>query len=219
MSSAVTNEALTVRAAKLGKRFGARVVFKNLEFAVSSGTVAAILGANGAGKSTLLRLVCGLMRPDAGTIMVQTPQGEISGAALRGLCGLAAPDAPLYRELTCAENLEFFAQARGVVCDISGHLERFALGKRQGDLAGDLSSGLRARLQLAVATLHTPPILLLDEPSANLDEAGRELLKRVLDEQREHGLALVATNDARDLELCDERIWVVRNGEAGARHE
>ena len=201
-------------AARLGKRYGARVVFKNLDFSAAGGTVTAVLGANGAGKSTLLRLIAGLLRPDAGEIKVQgatDSQSEVSSAQLRALCGLSAPDAPLYRELSCLENLEFFGQARGV--DYRGetllsHLEKFALRARRNDLAGDLSSGLRARLQLAVATLHQPPILLLDEPSANLDEAGRALLKCVLEEQRTRGLALVATNDTRDLELCDEQIRV-----------
>jgi heme exporter protein A len=201
-------------ASRLGKRYGARVVFRNLEFSVESGTVAGVLGANGAGKSTLLRIVAGLLRPDAGEIRVsgaKSPQDVISGADLRALCGLSAPDAPLYRELSCLENLEFFAQVRGADYQsqtLLAHLEKFALRTRRDDLAGDLSSGLRARLQLAVATLHAPAILLLDEPSANLDEAGRTLLKRILEEQRTRGLALVATNDTRDLELCDVQIKV-----------
>lgn len=190
------------------------MVFKNLEFSVESGTIAAVLGANGAGKSTLLRLVAGLLRPDAGEIKVQSANASlnvISGAGLRSLCGLSAPDAPLYRELSCLENLEFFAQARGVNHQkeaLLSHLEKFALRARRDDLAGDLSSGLRSRLQLAVATLHKPLLLLLDEPSANLDEAGRALLKRVLEEQRGRGIALVATNDSRDLELCDAQIRI-----------
>lgn len=198
-------------ASRLGKRYGARIVFKNLDFEVKSGSVAAVLGANGAGKSTLLRIIAGLLRPDAGEIKVCSPKSEISGAKLREICGLSAPDAPLYRELTCLENLEFFAQARGVDSQenaLLSHLEKFALRQRRHDFAGDLSSGLRARLQLAVATLHAPPLLLLDEPSANLDDAGRALIKRVLDEQKARGLALVATNDSRDLELCDARIAV-----------
>ena len=200
-----------LQVSRLGKRYGARIVFKNLEFSVQSGSVAAILGVNGAGKSTLLRIVAGLLRPDVGEIKVVAPQGDICGGALREICGLSAPDAPVYRELTCFENLEFFAQARSVVFSESTlllQLEKFALRHRRHDLAGDLSSGLRARLQLAVATLHAPPVLLLDEPSANLDEAGRALLKQVLQEQKARGFALVATNDTRDLELCDERIAV-----------
>lgn len=214
MNSEPESPDFSLIASRLGKRYGSRVVFKNLEFSVKSGTIAAVLGANGAGKSTLLRLVAGLLRPDAGEIKVQGANSSlnvISGAGLRALCGLSAPDAPLYRELSCLENLEFFAQARGVNHQseaLLSHLEKFALRARHSDLAGDLSSGLRSRLQLAVATLHQPLLLLLDEPSANLDEAGRALLKRVLEEQRGRGIALVATNDSRDLELCDMQIEI-----------
>lgn len=211
---------MMLRAQSLGKRYGGRIVFKNLDFSLESGSVAAVLGANGAGKSTLLKIVAGLVRPTVGQVVWSDAQGEICGEKLKWLCGLAAPDAPVYRELTAGENLEFFACARGLSWNsdvIEAHLEKFALRARRHDLAGDLSSGLRARLQLAVAMLHQPPILLLDEPSANLDEAGRELLRRVLDEQRTRGLALVATNDTRDLELCDARISV--SAEFGVRNE
>lgn len=197
----------TLCAEKLAKRYGMRAVFRDVSFTLASGRAAAIVGSNGAGKSTLLRLVAELLRPSLGGVWWRNARGEKEECG--ALCGLAAPDAPLYRELTALENLEFVARVRGLKLDASAlqsHLENFALGKRGADLAGDLSSGLRARLGLAVATLHTPPILLLDEPGANLDDAGRELLARVLAEQRARGVALVATNDAREAALCDENI-------------
>ncbi|MBV9866609.1 MAG: ABC transporter ATP-binding protein [Abitibacteriaceae bacterium] len=197
---------------KLAKRYGARVVFRDVNFEVEVGTVAAVLGSNGAGKSTLLKIVAGLTRPTSGRVQ-WLPTGDAQGAldaeVLQWQCGLAAPDAPVYRELTVGENLEFFGRVRGVELTpdaVLSHLEKFSLHTRRNDLAMDLSSGLRARLQLAVATLHRAPLLLLDEPSANLDEAGRAILQRVVEAQREQGLALIATNDPRDLELCDERI-------------
>lgn len=191
---------------KLTKRYGARLVFRDISFDVAPGSVAAVLGSNGAGKSTLLRIVAGLTRASSGEVV----WGSNDAAELQWNCGVAAPDAPVYRELTVTENIEFFAAPR---CNMSpaaitAHIERFGLRARAKDAARDLSSGLRARLQLAVATLHTPPVLLLDEPSANLDEAGRDILRSILEAQRGHGLALVATNDTRDLELCDARIML-----------
>jgi heme exporter protein A len=196
----------------LGKRYGTRAVFRGLNFEVGSSTVAAIVGANGAGKSTLLRIISGLVRPTLGQVQWRDETFTVSQpSALSEICGLAAPDAPLYRELTALENLEFFARSRGLPFDVNQlgeHLAQFGLGTRSEDLAGDLSSGLRARLGLAVATLHAPPVLLLDEPAANLDEAGREILQRVLDAQRTRGIALVATNDAREAATYDERIVV-----------
>jgi heme exporter protein A len=189
---------------KLAKRYGARLVFRDVSFEVAPGSVAAVLGSNGAGKSTLLRIVAGLMPATHGAV---SWNGD-AGSEFQWNCGLAAPDAPVYRELTVAENVEFFAAPRKSLTreEIAAHLDRFGLAGRGSDAARDLSSGLRARLQLAVATLHAPPVLLLDEPSANLDEPGRAILRGTLAAQREHGLALVATNDTRDLELCDARI-------------
>ena len=186
----------------LGKRYGARTVFRGVGFTVTPGAVAAVVGSNGAGKSTLLKVVAGLTTPSAGSV-------GWGDAGLKGQCGLSAPDAPLYRELTALENLEFFAGARPAAWSTVGlldHLDQFQLRARANDLAGDLSSGLRARLQLAVAVLHAPPVLLLDEPSANLDEAGRAIFRDVLQAQRARGVTLVATNDARDVELCDTSI-------------
>ena len=225
-------------ARKLTKRYGARAVFRDVDFDLEAGRVAAIVGVNGAGKSTLLKIVAGLARPSRGEVtwcsgaadevdganasrpsdeasnrvmrLAATPTNAVAaGVELKWLCGLAAPDAPLPRELTVGENVEFVARVRGLPHDarsIAAHLEKFGLGARRDDLTGDLSSGLRARLQLAVSLLHAPPVLLLDEPSANLDEAGRALLRRLLDEQRTRGVALVATNDEREAALCDARI-------------
>ncbi len=203
-------------ARKLSKRFGARTAFRDVNFQVASGQVAAVVGSNGAGKSTLLRIVAALMRPSSGDIAWRDDAksgdariDENRDSELRWMCGLAAPDAPLPRELSCAENLRFIARVRGLACDAdwaASHLERFGLRLRRDDLTGDLSSGLRARLQLAAATLHEPKILLLDEPSANLDEAGRALLQQVLDGQRARGLVLLATNDEREAACCDFRI-------------
>lgn len=193
----------------LSKRFGSRGVFRGVSFEVESGQVAAVVGRNGAGKSTLLRIVAGLTAPSSGEVLWQSQTPDPKPESPRNHCGLFAPDAALYAELTALENLQFFARARGLKRDegaLMAHLERFALDKRRDDLAGELSSGLRARLKLAVATLHAPLILLLDEPSANLDDAGRALLQDVLSQQRARGLALLATNDARDLASCDARI-------------
>jgi len=197
----------------LTKRYGYRQVFRDVNCKIESGQIIAVTGRNGAGKSTLLRIVAGLLRPSAGKVLLTETH-----------IGLAAPDAPLYRELTVQENLQFFAKANNVEAasrrlikrrdaistktapDIENVLERFHLTPRRHDLAGDLSSGWRARLQLAVATFAAPKVLLLDEPAANLDEAGHALLWELLDEQRQRGIALVATNDTREAARCDRAL-------------
>lgn len=192
----------------LTKRYGYRQVFRDVNCQVDSGQIVAVTGRNGAGKSTLLRIVAGLLRPSAGKVLLTETH-----------IALAAPDAPLYRELTVQENLQFFAQSHGVeaasrrsikrqdaVSTMNTTLERFHLTSRRHDLAGDLSSGWRARLQLAVATFAAPKVLLLDEPAANLDDAGHALLWELLNQQRQRGIALVATNDAREAARCDRAL-------------
>lgn len=178
----------------LSKRYGARAVFRQISFEMRPGTTAGIVGANGAGKSTLLRILAGLLQPSGGKVAWEY-------SAVRR--GFFAPDAPVYRELTVLENLQFFALAQNRPVDLEEHLQRFQLHPRRSDFAGDLSSGWRARLQLAVATLGAPQVLLLDEPSAHLDSDGLGLLHEVLDVQRSRGIALVATNDPREAARCD----------------
>jgi len=190
---------MILRAQGVGKRFGPRVVLRDVSFEVAAGTVLGVVGRNGAGKSTLLRVVCGLTAPSRGLV-------GWNNSPTRNQCALFAPDAPLYRELTCLENLRFWTHSRGNDAALRLHLERFALGSRENDFAGDLSSGLRARLGLCVAAWHTErerPILLLDEPTANLDDAGRSVVATLLEEHRARGVSLLATNDARDLAMCD----------------
>jgi heme exporter protein A len=190
-----------LEAKALSKRFGVRIVLKNLDFKVESGQCLAVVGRNGAGKSTLLRLVAGLIEPSRGEV-------KWDGQKPRSFCALAAPDAPLYRELTCLENLKFFARGAADEAALKAHLQKWDLDGRAADLAGDLSSGLRARLQLSVAAWFERPILLLDEPSANLDEGGRGLVENLIVAQRTRGITLLATNDSRDFDWCDGRIEV-----------
>ena len=187
-------------ATRVFKRYESRLVLRDLSFEIAPGSCVAVLGPNGAGKSTLLRLVAGLIAPSRGEV-------RWNDAATRGQCALAAPDAPVYRELTCLENLKFFSGGADNQA-LQTHLTDWNLGQRADDLAGELSSGLRARLGLAVASWFEHPILLLDEPSANLDESGRALVARLIEAQRARGVTLLATNDARDLSWCDAQVRV-----------
>jgi len=204
---------------RLRKKLGARLVLRDVSFEVPGGSSCAVIGRNGAGKSTLLRVVAGVLRADSGRVAWQAEasggqlegevEGEVEGDELRQSCGLFAPDAPLYRELSCAENLEFWSRLRGLPCEekrLRAHLDRWQLGARWNEPALALSSGLRARLGLAVATLGAPRLLLLDEPGANLDQSGRELLRGLLEEQVARGVVLVASNEPREIALCQARI-------------
>lgn len=174
-----------LRAKGLGKRFGEKWLFRGVEFELQGGDRLVVLGKNGAGKSTLVRMLCGLEPPTEGSVEAE---GSIS---------LAAADQALYPNLTCAEHLELAASLRGVNVDAE-ILADFELLAQRDQRAGDLSTGQRSRLKLALALQNQPDVLLLDEPSANLDDAGRGIVERVVLEQSKAGAVVIATNDPQE---------------------
>jgi len=198
---------------KVVRSFGPRRIFGPLSFVVERGRVLGIAGANGAGKTTLLRVLAGLLRPSAGRVVLEGVGGD-GPAPTRDLpraIGWAAPDTTLYGELTAAENLEFFAEVAGEKRGSIGAAARLThVGLDPARLATlpsrMLSTGQRQRLKIAYATLASPPLLLLDEPGANLDEPGRAIVMKVVAAQRLHGMTVVASNDLRDLALADETV-------------
>ena len=193
----------------LGKRFGSRVLFDGLTVEVPAGEALVVTGPNGSGKSTLLSVVAGLQRPNRGTMRVLDGEQELPVEAWRRQIGMVAPDLTLYPELTAAENLQFFARVRDAqLTDVRLHrlLERVGLDGRGDDLVRTFSSGMRVRLKYAYALLHEPRILMLDEPTANLDVEGAAMVEEVIREQRERGILILATNDPRELEHGDQIV-------------
>ena len=182
---------LPLRLHALSMAYGRRALFSGVSAEVEPGRCLVVTGANGSGKSTLLKIIAGLVRPEAGTV-------EFSGG-----CGYAAPDVQLYGELTGTENLAFFARLRGLPADdTAGLLKQVGLPPARGrDLVSAYSSGMRQRLKLAVSLLGNPPLLIWDEPTATLDNAGRSIADTLLSECRESGrIAVVATNDLAEAE-------------------
>jgi len=169
----------------------------------------------GRGKTTLLKTLAGLIRPSGGRIKIFLEGEEIGeGCDPRDVpwsIGWVAPDLALYGELTAEENLIFFERVRGRAAHLSGVKALLAgVGLPESSYSqkslSSLSTGQRQRVKLAFATLHEPDLLLLDEPGANLDEAGRSIVQKVVAEQRVRGITVIASNDPRDLALTDERV-------------
>ena len=197
---------------RITHNFGARCVFRNVCCTVKPGEMLIVSGANGSGKSTLLRVIAGLLTPSTGTVQVMADGEKVVGFDSRRHMGYVAPDLVLYRELTGAENLQFFAELHGVKLDRSATIDlltRVGLRGRGRDLVGAYSSGMRQRLKYAFALLHNPPILLLDEPTANLDVDGIAIVESIAEAQQRReggGLTIVATNEPRELAWSDLRI-------------
>jgi len=195
---------LTLR--DVARRFGPRAVFADIHAEAQTGQTLVVAGRNGSGKSTLLKIIAGLLPPSAGAVTLSLSGRPLDRLARRRVLGYVAPDLALYAELTGAENLLFFARLRGIAlsrAELIALLERVGLKGRGRDYVGNYSSGMRQRLKYAFALMHGPPVLLLDEPTTNLDAQGLEMVESVVVEQKQRGLAVIATNEAREVEWGD----------------
>lgn len=189
----------------IGKAYGNRRALARVSLEAGPGDVVAVTGPNGSGKSTLLKIIAGLLRPSRGEVSLMLEGRTLDTAARRRAVGYAAPDLALYPELTGRENLMFFAAARGARLTgdaAEGRLAAVGLTGRGGDFVGAYSSGMRQRLRLAFALLGDPRVLLLDEPSATLDEGGVAVVAGIVAAHKEaDGLTILATNDPREIGL------------------
>ncbi|HEV2856244.1 MAG TPA: ABC transporter ATP-binding protein [Thermoanaerobaculia bacterium] len=174
------------------RRFGRLSVLEGVSGTVEPGGLLLVTGPNGSGKSTLLRCLSGLLAPDGGTIEYREDGVDLDAAGRRRRIGVVTPDLAFYSELTVAENLAFFARLRRVGPE-RGLAVLDRLGLPLDRMAGALSSGMRQRLRWAWALLHSPRLLLLDEPFQNFDPAGERISREILAEHlAEGGLAVVA---------------------------
>ena len=197
-----------IRLNNVSQMFEGREVLHQLTCSFQGGRVTAVVGANGSGKSTLLRLAARLMLPTSGTVDTFRDGIPVKGAEYRSLLALATPEMELYTRLTVRENLAFLLSVRGVACE-DAHLEallaRVGLpAEVLGRMAGQLSTGMRQRVRLAVLLGADAEVWLLDEPGLALDERGRAFLLGEVRQAAERGrLILWATNDREEREAAD----------------
>ncbi len=200
---------------RLSKRFGERAVLTDLSLSLQPGEVYGLLGPNGAGKTTALNLLCGLLQPDSGEILVQ---GQPVCQATKLLVGVMPQQNLLYQSLTCTENLSFIARIYGLdkqettqrvqVC-----LRSVNLLERANDVVGDLSGGMQRRLSLAAAIIHQPKLVVLDEPSTGLDIEARYEVWELIRSLKQQGVTVLLTTHLLDEveRLCD-RIGIIKQG-------
>jgi heme exporter protein A len=196
----------------LAKRYGRRSLFHGLGFDLGPGDSLAVTGKNGAGKSTLLQIVAGVRTPTAGTVRLWLRGEEVEPEVRPLRTGFVAPYLHLYDAFSAGENLDFLARARRLTeadVRIAAVLDRVGLGDRGDDLVRTYSSGMKQRVRLAAALLAGPSLLLLDEPTSNLDAPGRAVVETVAQAHRDAGgILLVATNVDHEAALCERAIEV-----------
>ena len=212
MPSFVSSIEPVLEASNLSKRFGRRLLFHKLSLRVRGGETVAVTGANGSGKSTLLRILAGVMTPTDGEVSLWTEGAVVPAERHPMHVGLVAPYLNVYDGFTPHENLHFIARARGLAgaeARIRRMLERVELDGRSEDMVSTFSSGMKQRVKFAAALLCEPPLLLLDEPNVNLDAAGQEMVRSIVEDQTgAGGIVVVATNDDREEGRHDRALRV-----------
>jgi heme exporter protein A len=200
----------------LQRSFGRARILRGIDLALHAGEALAIVGPNGAGKSTLLRLLAGLMRPTAGEIQVRGRSLRRGSNSSRSAVGFLSHQSLLYDDLTVRENLLFAARLYALHQPdhiVDGALRAAALTDRGSDLPRRLSRGLLQRAAIARALLHSPSVILLDEPFTALDAPAAERLQTDLRSRLERGAALVVvTHQLADVWSLASRLGVLIEG-------
>lgn len=200
----------------LSKRYGAYQALKHLNLFLQPGEIYGLLGPNGAGKTTTINLLSGLLQPDSGTVAVG---GQTASAVTKPLLGVMPQQNLLYQSLTCAENLAFFSKIYGLgrslrARRISECLAAVNLTDRATTPVSQLSGGMQRRLSLAVAIVHQPKLVVLDEPSTGLDIEARYEVWSLIRALKQDGVTVLLTTHLLDEaeRLCD-RIGFIKRGQ------
>jgi heme exporter protein A len=202
---------MKIIAADIAKYFNEKKIFGDINFTITSGRSLTITGPNGSGKTTLIKIISGLMRPTVGSLMFYSGEEEIQREQRYQYLSLVSPYFELYEELSAYENLHFLIRLRDIKDgeqNAEALLKRVNLYGREHDAVKTYSSGMRQRLKYVFALLSNPEVLLLDEPTSNLDADGIDIVYEIIQEQKGKKIVIIATNDRNDLKYGDQRIEI-----------
>ncbi|MBN6187163.1 ABC transporter ATP-binding protein [Aneurinibacillus sp. BA2021] len=207
---------ITIR--EISKRYGSKTVLQNVSLNITKGEMFGIAGENGAGKSTLLSIIASVSKPSAGEVCIDGVSVQKGGSKVKRRIGYVPQELALYPSLRGIDNLSFWGKMYGVrgselalrmeeVMDIIGLRDRI---KERVDA---YSGGMKRRLNLGVAMLHRPDLLILDEPTAGVDVQSRRQIMQALKEMSAQGCTILYTSHhLEEIEACD-RIGVLQGGE------
>jgi len=206
---------ITIRGLK--KRFDHVLAVDNLDLTVREGEMMGLIGPDGAGKTTLLRILCGLYTADAGECWIGGLDTAKNIRAVRSFVGYMPQRFSLYPDLTVAENLRFFADLFQVTREEhKKRMERLLEFNRLGPFlkrrAADLSGGMKQKLALSCTLIHTPHILLLDEPTTGVDPLSRREFWKILNDLRAGGVTLLVTTPYMDEAAKCDRVAFIHKG-------
>ena len=195
------------------KTYGDFVAVDGISFQVQRGEIFGLLGPNGVGKTTTLESLEGLRVPDGGTLHVGGIDPTRDARKLRGVIGVQLQASGLPESISPAEAMRFFC-AYQKIAPRYDLLDRIGLAEKRNAAYGELSTGQKRRLSLALAVAHNPAVLFLDEPTAGLDVASRAELHSMLREMRSADTTiLLATHDMAEAEALSDRVAILLNGQ------
>jgi ABC-2 type transport system ATP-binding protein len=212
------NSEIILRLSGLRKSYGDLVAVKDLSLEIFRGEVFGFLGPNGAGKTTTISMVCGLLKCDAGEIRIDGHSLKDNYRACKKMMGLCPQDIVIWESLTCLEQMEFAARLYDVPKNESRRRTLELLGilgleEKKNKQAKTLSGGMKRRLNIALALVHDPQILILDEPQAGLDPQSRILVREYIQSLAEEKTILLTTHDMDEADRLAERIAIIDHGQ------
>lgn len=206
------------------KRYGDKEAVSDVSFTVERGESFGLLGPNGAGKSTTIAMICGLMQPNRGRVLVGGIDVQERPEAAKRLMGVVPQDIALYPTLSARENLSFWGAMYGLGgsdlrCRIDEALEIVSLADRQKDLIQTYSGGMKRRINIAASLLHRPQLLIMDEPTVGIDPQSRSnILQTVQLLNQEKGMTVVYTSHyMEEVEFLCQRLAIIDHGKVIAQ--
>lgn len=199
----------------LSKRYGQRPILQDLSLHIQPGEIYGLLGPNGAGKTTTINLICGLLKADRGSITIGD---RPAGATTKALIGVVPQENLLYRSLSCEENLAFFGRIYGLSRSQRRQQIERCLGlvnllDRAKTPVEELSGGMQRRLSLAIALIHQPKLVILDEPTTGLDIEARYEVWQLIRSLKQSGVTVLLTTHLLDeVERLCQRIGIIKQG-------
>lgn len=201
----------------LSKKYGETTVVDNISFSVQKSEVLGLLGPNGAGKTTTIKMLCGLLKPDTGNITLDGISNSTGYNNIKGMIGLCPQEIVLWEFLTCLEQLKFMGISYGLSPKEAAKraetlLDTLGLLDKKNSLSKTLSGGMQRRLNVALALIHDPELIILDEPQAGLDPQSRILVRDFIRQLSKTKSVILTTHDMDEADRLSDRLAIIDHG-------
>jgi ABC-2 type transport system ATP-binding protein len=203
----------------LVKRFGKHEAVRDVSFTIGKGEIFGLLGPNGAGKSTTINMMCGYIEPDSGNTLINGISIQKEPRKVKRVLGVVPQEIALYKDLNALENLDFFGEIYGMpkrerrerAAEV---LQFVGLYERRKEPIKQFSGGMQRRINMAVAILHQPQFLMMDEPTVGIDPQSRENIFDTIEQLRDRGTTILyTTHYMEEAERLCNHIAIIDNGQ------